>query len=488
MSSIRGLAIRGSFWTLIGYGASQVLRLVGNVVLARLLFPEAFGIMALVLVVMQGLNMLSDAGIERSIVQNRRGDEVVFLNTAWTIQIMRGFMLWIFACLLAWPMARLYGEPQLVQLLIVTGFGPIISGFTSTSLITLKRRVEIGPLARLEFLAQSVSLIVVICWALLHPTVWAIVAGGLVAAGLTLIVSHTAYRQHSCRIAWDRDSARELIRFGKWIFLATAVMFLASRCDRLILGKMLSLTELGIYSIALIFASISLRVAMRLMNTVLFPILCRQQDNIARLVAMCLDARRLVLWIGASGCAVIAILSPVFFGALYDPRYAEAGQIAQWLTLLIWTSLLEMGLGPVPLALGRSKVLFVGNVIRMSGVGLALLGYRFAGLPGFIVGMSVGPLLAHTYYVFELPDRRAEAFAQSIRFSVGLAVFVAAALLSLRYTANHASAVTLGVLTASWAIVPCAVVLMIVGRRVFGRRPQWDQSVAVQEQAVNRSR
>ena len=112
----------------------------------------------------------------------------------------------------------------------------------------------------------------------------------------------------------------------------------------------------------------------------------------------------------------------------------------------------------------------------------------FAGLPGFIVGMSVGPLLAHTYYVFELPDRRAEAFAQSIRFSVGLAVFVAAALLSLRYTANHASAVTLGVLTASWAIVPCAVVLMIVGRRLFGRRPKWDQSVAVQEQPMNRSR
>lgn len=448
--------------------------------------------MALIFVVTEGLNMLSDVGIERSIVQNRRGDEVVFLNTAWTIQILRGFMLSIFACLLAWPMAQLYGEPQLVPLLIVTGFGPIISGFTSTSLITLKRRVAIGPLARLELLAQSVSLIVVICWALLHPTVWALVAAGLVAAGFKLIVSHTAYRQHSCRIAWDRDSARELIRFGKWIFLATAVMFLASRSDRLILGKMLSLTELGIYSIALIFASISLKVAMRLMNTVLFPILCRQQDNIARLVAMCIDARQLVLWIGASGCAVIAILAPVFFDVVYDPRYAQAGHIAQWLTLLIWTSLLEMGLGPVPLALGRSKVLFIGNVIRMSGVGLALLGYRFAGLPGFIVGMSIGPLLAHTYYVFELPDRRGAALAQSIRFSIGLALFVAAALLSLRYTEDHASALTLWLLTAAWAIVPCVVVVMIVGWRLFGRQRsgrrrtgsplQWDQSVVVQEQ------
>lgn len=455
----------------MGYGASQVLRLVGNVVLARLLFPEAFGMMALVLVVMQGLNMLSDVGIERSIVQNRRGDEVVFLNTAWTIQIMRGFVLWIFTCLLAWPMARLYGEPQLVPLLIVTGFGALLSGFTSTSLITLKRRVAIGPLTRLELLAQSVSLVVVVCWAMIHPTIWALVAASLVAAGFKLIASHTAYRQHLCRIAWDRESARELIRFGKWIFLATAVMFLAGKSDRLILGKMLSLTELGIYSIALIFASISLKVAMRLMSTVLFPILCRQQDNVARLVAMCLDARRLVLWIGAGGCAVIAILAPVFFDVFYDPRYAQAGQLAQWLTLLIWASLLEMGLGAVPLALGRSKVLFVGNVIRLSGVALALLGYRFAGLPGFIVGMAIGPALAHTYYVLELPDRRAAAMAQSIQFSIGLAIFVAAALLSLRYTATHASAGTLWILTAAWAVVPCVVVMLIVGWRLFGRQP-----------------
>ncbi len=93
-ASLRGLALRGSIWTLGGYGASQVLRLAGNLVLARLLFPEAFGLSALVGVFMVGLAMFSDVGIGPSVIRSHRGDDADFLNTAWTIQVIRGLVLW----------------------------------------------------------------------------------------------------------------------------------------------------------------------------------------------------------------------------------------------------------------------------------------------------------------------------------------------------------------------------------------------------------
>ena len=82
--------IRGVIYALIGHGGSQGLRLVSNVILSRMLFPQAFGLMAIVRLVLNGLELLSDAGVAFSIIRDRRGDEPSFLNTAWTIQIIRG--------------------------------------------------------------------------------------------------------------------------------------------------------------------------------------------------------------------------------------------------------------------------------------------------------------------------------------------------------------------------------------------------------------
>ena len=95
---LRAKAMRGSAMTIISFGGQNVLRLGSNLILTRLLFPEAFGLMALVQVFMGGLQMFSDLGIQASIIQNSRGDDPDFLNTAWTIQVIRGTCLWLF-----WP-------------------------------------------------------------------------------------------------------------------------------------------------------------------------------------------------------------------------------------------------------------------------------------------------------------------------------------------------------------------------------------------------
>src|SRR5690554_1654660 len=99
-----------------GYGTAQLLRLASNVILAKLLFPEAFGLMVLVAIFMQGIAMFSDIGILPSIIQNKRGDDPAFLNTAWTIQVIRGVLIWIVACIGAYPYALIYNEPLLMSM------------------------------------------------------------------------------------------------------------------------------------------------------------------------------------------------------------------------------------------------------------------------------------------------------------------------------------------------------------------------------------
>src|SRR5690606_37933513 len=147
-----------SVWTIAGYGAGHMLRLGSNLILTRLLFPEAFALMALVQVFMQGLAMFSDIGIGPSIVQNSRGEDVTFLNTAWTIQIVRGIVLSICACVVAWPVSEVYGEPLLLPLLAVSGFSALIAGFNSTSVFTLNRKLAFGRLIAIQLLSHVVSL------------------------------------------------------------------------------------------------------------------------------------------------------------------------------------------------------------------------------------------------------------------------------------------------------------------------------------------
>ena len=97
-TSLRRLVLRGSAIELFGYAVNQVLRLVTNLVLSRLLFPEAYGLTAIVTVFMVALGMLTDVGLKDSIITSPRGDDPHFLNTAWTIQ---SFVASVFG----WPQA-----------------------------------------------------------------------------------------------------------------------------------------------------------------------------------------------------------------------------------------------------------------------------------------------------------------------------------------------------------------------------------------------
>ena len=88
------IAVRGSFWSIVGFGGSQFIRLASNLLITRLLAPEIFGVMALVQVALQGLKMMSDVGISTAVMVGQRGDDPEYLNSAWTIQVIRGVLIW----------------------------------------------------------------------------------------------------------------------------------------------------------------------------------------------------------------------------------------------------------------------------------------------------------------------------------------------------------------------------------------------------------
>ena len=199
--------LRSASWLMIGYGGSQALRLASNLILTRILFPEAFGLMALVSVVTVGLSLFSDVGIGPSIAQNTRGDDPGFLNTAWTIQVVRGFGLWVLTALLAWPAAQFYGAPELLIYLPIAGAGLAIAGFNPTRIETAHRHLLAGRVTALDLAGQVIGLTAMIALALATQSVIALVLGGLIQAAAKLLLCHYGLPGAANRFRWERAAA-----------------------------------------------------------------------------------------------------------------------------------------------------------------------------------------------------------------------------------------------------------------------------------------
>lgn len=401
--SLKRRALKGSAITFAGYGASQVLRLGSNLILTRLLFPEVFGLMALVQTFLIGLQMFSDIGINLSIIQNKRGNDPAFLNTAWTVQVVRGGILWLGACLLASPVAEFYQEPMLSYLLPVSGATAFISGMNSTKLATANRQINLGRLTLLEFTSQVIGISVMLIGAWMFRSVWVLVIGGMAASLIKMIASHIFLEGHRNRLHWEKEAFHSIFNFGIWIFLSTVLGFLSSQSDRLLIGRFASVEFLGIYTIALTMSQVPISLNSQVENSVLLPSYSElTRENPGRLRSFLWKTRLTIIGIGWSLLLPLVIFGGWLVDFLYDDRYREAGWMLQVLSTAALMQVVNASYGPIFIATGK---VFIQTALITTLVTLQILsafigGYLW-GENGIIVGFaSVHVIFYPVYAIF----------------------------------------------------------------------------------------
>lgn len=425
----RGLfarAIRGVGWTVLAFGALQALRLASNLILARLLFPEAFGLMALISVLIVGLAMFSDVGLSSSVMQSRRGDDPEFLDTVWTIQVIRGVGLWLLACAIAWPAARFYGEPMLAQALPVAALALIASGFSPTRLLTAGRHLLLGRVSALDFAAQAIGVAVMIGLAWMTQSVWALVIGVVVAAVAKLVLAYVIMPGMTNSFLWDRTAAREIVSFGKWIVLSTALNFMTLQGDKAILGKYLSLDMFGVYNIGYFLASFPMLLGTAVVGQVFIP-LYRETFHSKEAET----ARRLRLMRFALTGGVLALLLVMAFGGvflvelLYDSRYQAAGAIVVLIACLQIVNVIGLTYDQAAIAAGDSRGYFVLFAARATlQIVLFLVGVEMGGLVGALAGQGLALIAVHPLIVILARRHRVwdpghDAVYLAVGFSLG---------------------------------------------------------------------
>src|SRR6266851_1894696 len=189
-TSLRQRVMKAGVWSVAGYGMNLVIRFGSNLLMTRMLAPAMFGVMAVASMIMVGLIMFSDIGLKQNVIQSARGSDPSFLNTAWSMQIVRGLCLWAFAVGISLTILvaqrtglvisdSVYSAPSLPFVVVAISATTIISGFDSTKLLEASRDLSLSEVTKIDLASQVSGLFVMMAWLVFDRSIWVLVVGSI---------------------------------------------------------------------------------------------------------------------------------------------------------------------------------------------------------------------------------------------------------------------------------------------------------------------
>lgn len=349
-------AVHAGFWAVLAFALARLAGLLRLTILAHLLIPDDFGLMALIMLVVGSLWALSEVGIAAAIIQRPEAD-AAFLHTAWHLNWMRGLLLAVACWLLAPAAAAFFARPELQSWLHWAALIPLIRGLESLGGVLLQRGMDFRRRTWLDLTRETAATLTAIGLALYwHAGVEALF-GGLLAGSLASTAVSYLVHAYRPRMVFSRAAAREIWRFGGHLLGAGVLVFAMTNMDDLVVGKMLGIEQLGYYGVAFALAGILTSQLVQLFNTVLFPALSEIQADIERI-------KRAV---GISARFMAGLLTPLVCGVWLVPdQVIELGFGSRWqpavpalmvLLAMGWVRGMATVFGPVMMARGLTAAM-----------------------------------------------------------------------------------------------------------------------------------
>ncbi|MBK6298252.1 MAG: oligosaccharide flippase family protein [Sphingomonadales bacterium] len=383
-------------WTTGSYAVAQAFRLVNNVVLARLLAPELFGIMLIVNTLRTGVELLSDIGIGQNIISNKNGEDPDFYNTAWILQIARGVLLAVVCIAFTYPISQFYNSQTIYKIVPVISSIFIFTGFQSVSRFIAQKRLNLKAVSIYDiFVAVSTMIIHIIC-AIVTPTIWALVYGGIISSAVAMAGSFFIVGGVKHRFTFSIPYAKEIMHFGKWILLSTIVYFLSMNFDRLYLARSLPFQILGIYSVARSLADVISLLMARIGSLIIFPMVAAAGHSEGALREKLSRGRTTMLLGGAVLVSLFVAASDLVVFLLYDDRYRTAALMLPVLAFGVWFSILCTLSESVLLGVGRPSYGALANLVKLVWLAVGLpVGVVYFGVAGAIGVMAASDLVKY---------------------------------------------------------------------------------------------
>lgn len=365
-----------------------------NVILARLLGPEMFGMAMILTLTAQFFDQMTDSGANKFIVQDDEGDSPRAMSMIHLVTFGRGVLIAAAMVLLAWPLANFYNQPEMAGALAFLAFAPLASGFAHWDIRRVQRHHNFLPESRTMVVSEVTGLLVsaVVAWFTRDYTA---VLWGLIARWAALSLTSHFVAETPWRIGYSRDIAKRLWQFGWPLPFNGALLFFAGQGDRLLIGNQLGVRELGLYSTTLLLIFYPMSVMQRYLSVMHLPTIAQSRDDPASFRHAEDAFRGEVIGLGILMALGFTVVAPTVIYHFYGAAYAQSPLLVGMIGVLqmlrssrAWSSTVSMGVG-------SSGNILAGNVIRLLAFPFGVLGVWLGdGLVGLTVGFVVGEAIA----------------------------------------------------------------------------------------------
>lgn len=392
--------LSASGYSMLGTAGQAFLRLGSNLITTRLLFPEAFGLIAIVVTIQSLCLLVTDVGISRSIVRDKDGEDPRYLQVAWTMQAVvlvsvSGLMLLAagLVALIGPAVAAsdsVFADPTLPWLVVFCALTPIASIGLSPAHIVAVRRLQEGRLALFTILSQLLGTIIVITTLYFVPSVWVLAMGLIVQALIRSVMSQIMFPYPGLKLQplFDWDIIRRQWQFGRFILYASPLHFFFSQGDRFILGALLDARTFGFYVIAMVWVDALRMASGKIVQGVGYSgvaeVVRDRPERLPKAFAK-YQAAMSVMYVGSA--LAVVLIGPSVIRALYDDTYSPVADFLLLLGLMLIFTRFH-AVGTVKMAQGRSDQNLWLAVSRAIGMLVSVpVGYTLGGTTGAVIGV-----------------------------------------------------------------------------------------------------
>ena len=451
-------------WRSAALAGEKLIFLVRLIILARILAPSDFGMVAIGMAAMVLMVTLTDLGIVSALVQKPARDKS-HLDTAWTLSVVRGGLVALVLFFAAPVIAGAFGEPAarpFVQAMAVTF---VLRATASIGIAQLNRELHFRSLACMGLATAVVNTIVAVALASsLGP--WSLVWGSI-AGAVTFLTTSFIAAPYRPRFRLDFDAVRSIIRFGRWIFLIGILAVLSDITLRLIITRQLGVAELGIFFMAARLGFLPAQLISEIIGTVAFPVYAHLQDNQQKAAGI---YRKLLLATSAMMipvCTVFLFLTPAIVTGLLGERWQGTIVVLQFLIASTVVGIIVESLAPLMKGIGRpAKLVWMDSVqflvlVSLGGVLVGRLGLTGAGLAW------LGSILAQQFVAyFYARDLLGEPFRGVGRVFLAICLSAAVAVAIAMGVVNTVNGVTGILAAAAGALVSALLVMFFLDKRL----------------------
>jgi len=392
------LAGTAVIWKAVQLAGVKSIFLIRLLILARLLTPEDFGLVAIAVSSIGVLLSLTNFGMVPALVQGKDIDENHY-NAAWTVNVTRALLVSGVVMIAAPFIAQIFAEPRAITVIQALTLRPLLEALASIKVANLARSLQFRPLTVARLSEALVNTVVAVVLAQSFG-VWALVIGALAGSSTYLVLSYIL-APHRPRLLFDRAATRPLIRFGQWIFLTSVIAMAGSYVLRIVISRELGAAGLGLYFLAAQLAFLPAEIASEVVGAVAFPLFARLQLDL-NLVAR--TFRTTLIGISAllfPVCALLIILAPTLVQDLLGPRWEGTTPVIQVLAFVTMIGVFGEVTGPIFTGLGQPyrvtvieivQSLLIISLVWGLTIRFGLVGAALAWLPTVIISQVVSAL------------------------------------------------------------------------------------------------